>query len=291
MFGPGNAVAKVSAELNFDRQTIEKDIFEPAGVGEVAPPAGGEGTAPAPGAGETQPPAQRERAGGAAGAAGPAAPVGVVRSVQETEETYRGTGLPQSAGGPGVEAERGIPGYQAVESGAGNSDYRRREVTRNYEVSKATERTLVAPGSVKRLTVAVVVNRQLEPAMAAAVRNIVAAAIGADPGRQDQISVEGIPFDTSLADSLRKEMESALARPWWLGPAGAWIAVASALGLTLLVLFVRRIRSRKMAPAALREAAAEARGGFPAPSAPQLAAAAAPTAESIEELELKRRSA
>lgn len=90
-----------------------------------------------------------------------------------------------------------IPG---AEGGAGSSN-----VSATYENSRSVESFSGAPGTVKRLTVAVLVNDRKEgaaaqPRTAAELTNIealVAGAIGLDPTRGDAISVVSMPFSAT----------------------------------------------------------------------------------------------
>ncbi|HHY11851.1 MAG TPA: flagellar M-ring protein FliF [Firmicutes bacterium] len=120
-------------------------------------------------------------------------PPGVLRSTQETSETYQGTGNP-----PGGQAGAlDVPSYAA--SGQGESQYQRTEVLRNYEVNEKITETMIIPGAIQKLSVAVVVNKDLVEAERDMITETVTAALGLDSGRQDQISVTGLIFDTSLA--------------------------------------------------------------------------------------------
>lgn len=159
VLGPGNVVARVNAELNFDAQTIERRLFEP-------PADGGEG---------------------------------ILRSIQELQENFTGQGAPV-----GVPGDTNIPTYPQV--GAGTGDYQRTERTANYEVNEIIDRVQVAPGAVRRLSVAVVVNGPLTAERQQALQQAVAAAIGSDPQRQDQVQVVAMPFDTTVADRLEQAL-------------------------------------------------------------------------------------
>ena len=200
VLGPGNVVARVNAELNFDQQVIERHLFEP-------PADGGEG---------------------------------LLRSIQELEETFTGQGVPG-----GVPGDANIPTYPQLVGGEG--EYQRTERTANYEVNEVIDRLQVAPGAVRRLSVAVVVNGQLTPERQAALRQVVAAAIGSDPQRQDQVEVVGMPFDTTVADRLQQSLEAErqareAARRWALW-AGA--GLLAALAVAALVVAWRRRAVRR----------------------------------------------
>jgi flagellar M-ring protein FliF len=88
--------------------------------------------------------------------------------------------------------------------------------TTNYEISRTTSRTIAPPGDVSRMSVAVILDdnhvakpdAEGKPVMTRVSRTpeelqklqaLVAAAVGLDPERGDQITVENIPFDEPFA--------------------------------------------------------------------------------------------
>ena len=195
---------------------------------------------------------------------------GILRSMQELEETFKGEGSTPS-GVPGTTSN--IPQYQTPGQ-VGTSDWRKRDTTRNYEISEIKERTVIAPGSVKRLSVAVVVNKTLDEASRQVIEKTVAAAIGFDEGRRDTIAVTGIAFDTSMLDAVKKQMEEppkkakvASTQPWMLAAGGA--------AAVLLLLLVALVRRRKTA-------ASKDRRGLDPAEAIMAAAQAATARDSLE---------
>ncbi|ADU51091.1 flagellar M-ring protein FliF [Thermaerobacter marianensis DSM 12885] len=209
VLGPGNVIARVNAELNFDQQVIERHLFQP-------PADGGQG---------------------------------ILRSIQELQETFTGQGVPV-----GVPGDSNIPTYPQLVGGTGQ--YQRTERTANYEINEVVDRVQVAPGAVRRLSVAVVVNGDLTPQRQQALQQAVAAAIGTDPQRQDQVEVVGMPFDTSVADRLQQSLdEERQAREQ--ARRMALLAGAAVLALLALGLLVAVWRRRRAA----RRAAAEAQMG------------------------------
>lgn len=127
---------------------------------------------------------------------------GILRSVQELREHFNGTGtVPQ--GNPGSE-ENEVKTYQSKTDD--NSEYQKSEVIRNYEVNEAHENLNVAPGAVEKLTVSVVVNRDLGEDEKYSIAQMVGNAIGYDPER-DQVSVEGIEFNNDLMKTMTEAAE------------------------------------------------------------------------------------
>ncbi|MDF2882605.1 MAG: flagellar M-ring protein FliF [Clostridiaceae bacterium] len=82
------------------------------------------------------------------------------------------------------------------------------ETTTNYDISKVEDKTIKAPGQVKRLTTSVVLDGNLDAQTKNAVNNLVVSAVGFDTNRGDSISVEGLPFDTTLKDNAKKDLDA-----------------------------------------------------------------------------------
>ena len=133
---------------------------------------------------------------------------GIIRSQQDISETYNGeSNIP---GGPaGVQGN--IPGYVAEDRNA-NAEYERRESTKNYEVNEENQQIVASPGSIRRLTVAVLVNDTVtEPQQESLLRTVQSAA-GYNEGRGDIVTVEPLPFSTELKDRRTALAEAEQAR-------------------------------------------------------------------------------
>lgn len=199
---------------------------------------------------------------------------GLLRTLNRLSVTFQGQGTPPAPAG----TSSNIPTYlQGLATGP--SRYTRTQSEATYAINKTTVRTVVAPGSVRRLTVAVVVNRRLTPAQARLVRATVAAAVGYDPARRDFIQVSGLPFSTSLSQAVLAQMraEQQAQRLAMLLPAG--IAAAGVLAVLLLLLAWRR---RQVAQAVTPEGLTAAVPVAP-PEAPR-----EPTPEELRQEELRR---
>ena len=196
---------------------------------------------------------------------------GIVRSIQQLQETFKGTGT-VAGGVPGSSSNgAGIPTYPAGGTN-GTSDYSRTETTTNYEISQTNQRLEVAPGAVKRLSVAVVVNRQLTADEQKSLQGLVSAAIGYDATRNDVISVTGIPFDTSLLQALKNELDQeakAQSRTRLFTYIGSGVLLAALAGGIIFLLNRRKSMGQ---PAA-------APAGAPAGEQPGLSPAGVPGAE------------
>lgn len=167
-----------------------------------------------------------------------------VRSSQETIEKQ--SQLPTEVGGvPGTQSN--LPSYTGVLTSATSTQgaYEKRETTTNYELSKTVEKSSKAPGSVKRLSVAVVLDgpAQADATQIENITKLVSAAAGIDTARGDVLAVSSIPFDRSAFASDAKAMEE---KQQWetylqLGRIGAMI-IGPVLLLLLFYLVVFRRR-------------------------------------------------
>jgi len=115
---------------------------------------------------------------------------GTAPVVSETtsDEAYTGDGA----------AVGGVLGPDAVPvagDGAG-SDYKKAQADRTYAVDKVTEQVEAAPGDVRRLSVAVLLDDSAKVDLSE-VTSLVAAAAGIDPDRGDRLEVTKIAFDDS----------------------------------------------------------------------------------------------
>ncbi len=130
---------------------------------------------------------------------------GIVRSEQTTEEQYKGTVAPPS-GVPGTQTN--IPGYQIPEKKKEEISYSKSETIKNYEISKEEEREVVAPGKIKRMTVSVVVDAKLDPKQLEELKNTVAAAVGYDPKRGDEIVVQSMQFNLAYLKEFEEQLKA-----------------------------------------------------------------------------------
>lgn len=162
VFGPGNVVVRVNAQLNFDKKTVQNKLFAPI----------------------------NEETG-----------EGIVRSIQELKEHFSGRGT-VPGGEPGVGANT-VPGYAQIETG--DSEQQKSEVIKNFDINETHENLTVAPGAVNKLTVSVVVNRELNDNEKDSVALMVGNAVGYSPER-DQISIEGMEFKNDMAKFFQDEM-------------------------------------------------------------------------------------
>jgi flagellar M-ring protein FliF len=111
-----------------------------------------------------------------------------LKATSETEKLTGGAG----AGGPAGTTSN-IPSYATAAAGSA-SKYDRKTATKDFGVDKLVTRTKVAPGDVKRLSVALVVDKTVPKADLAAIRAAVSGAAGLLPSRGDTIAVSQVAF-------------------------------------------------------------------------------------------------
>ncbi len=133
---------------------------------------------------------------------------GIIRSQQDINETYSGTST-MPGGAAGIQSN--VPGYVA-ENGNANADYSRAESIKNYEINEEKQKIVAAPGSIRRLTVAVLVDESVDTAQQESLVRAVSSAIGINPERGDTVSVEPLPFSTEAADRRAAEEAAERAR-------------------------------------------------------------------------------
>lgn len=166
-------------------------------------------------------------------------------NVKISEQTIKETGRGTDYGGP-VGTDSNVTTTPAA-VGVSGSNYTRDENTINYQVSSTQETVVAEPGRVKRLSASVVVNDSADnPADVTKVRDAVAAAIGYDEARGDQINVTSMAFDDSQQRQLAAEAAQARDASMRIWTIIACVAGAILL-LALLALFVYWLRRRREA--------------------------------------------
>jgi flagellar M-ring protein FliF len=219
--GPKRAVARVSTKMNFDATSTESKIY---------------------------------------------APQGTVLSQQTERESNVGTTTrqPAAVGVPGTTSNIGT--YQGLQQTPGNNRYTHAKNTTNFNISEQNVHHIDAPGKVEQTSVAVLINSsplvnpgtpgvaaaaaqpyQLTPANVQQIRNVVIAAADLNPAQGDQVSVEAIPFNPSLAapNGPSGVTTTVLGIPVWVLAVLLGVAGLGALGFFA----VTRTRRSRFVPA------------------------------------------
>lgn len=170
----------------------------------------------------------------------------ILRSEQSSVER---SGVDKSATGvPGAESNL-ADGAGAVDAGAPRDGTLRESHTRNFELDHVVEKRLLTGGSIRRLTVAVVVDghgkqgarsKEDTDRLAALVRS----AVGADDRRGDLVTVESVPFlelEPAVAPVAESSVVPARFRRYTPHAAGGVAAVF------VVALLIAAVRARKRA--------------------------------------------
>jgi flagellar M-ring protein FliF len=162
-------------------------------------------------------------------------------SAATVNEKYTGNGT--NAGGTLGQI---LPTPVASASGAGQ--YSRSQSTVNNSVDKTVQVVQAAPGTVQRMTVAVVLDSKtagsLNPTQ---IQSLVSNAVGFNAKRGDSVQVTSLPFDTTAAAAAQKQLAAAAKD----AKTASYIDLAKKVGLVLLaiivvIIFMRR-RKRMLA--------------------------------------------
>jgi flagellar M-ring protein FliF len=224
----------------------------------------------------------------------------VMISSQKSEDV---SGSSLASGVPGTASNLPRPTSRPGATGAGAT---RRTESIAYQASRTVRRTRLPQGTVKRISIAVLLDQNVRwegtgararrilepppPERLKVIREVVAAATGLNPDRGDQLILESLPFENTLnlappeppAPASRPAPATPL--PPWLEPllgAHPWLAAGAGGGLLLLLaaallLSWRRRRRRKTV-----ELQAALPGGAAQPSLE------APEASAAEQLEAR----
>ncbi len=191
----------------------------------------------------------------------------VIRSQQTTQEARGGAAGGGQAGIVGARANDPTTQTPAVavapQSGAG--DQRSATLT-NYEIDKTVRRTIDGGGRIQRLSVSVMVDYKNSEGVQVArtpeelqkIQEVVAAAVGIDSQRGDQIVVQTIPFDQPTVETRQPGWQET-----YRDIINSVIKYGSLLMATLLILFFVVRPARR----ALRAATASSSHRLSLPSA------------------------
>lgn len=220
VLGAGKAIVRANVKLNFDHKQLDRETYTPLTSGDR----------------------------------------GILESEQHSKETYSGT-KPGMAGGPVGAVANTAQLNSTVSSTATNATvpngYLREESTSQYRVSKQIEHIEVSPGQVERLNLALFIDKSVDEKQIASLQKTVAAAVGIDEQRGDQIMVQSIAFDTVAKTTEEKEAKQAARM--------SLIVTAAKYGLGVLIILVfllilRSIYRNTLAPVTAQLATAGAGG-------------------------------
>ena len=164
VLGPGHAVVRVNAQLNFDTtETTSQSCLVPS---PSIPPL----------------------------------------SEATSSESFNGAGA-----GAGGALGQTWPTLTATSGANGGGTYSKADRTVDNAIGTVVTKAQAAPGSVKRLTVAVVLDSAKTGVNPADIQQLVGNAVGLDPARGDSVQVSSVAFDTTAAKAAAKQLADAQA--------------------------------------------------------------------------------
>ncbi|MGQ5710078.1 flagellar basal-body MS-ring/collar protein FliF [Desulforudis sp. DRI-14] len=161
-----------------------------------------------------------------------------------TEHNSRETGSGGRAGGI-PETENSLSQVPTYNTGQGaGSSYEREESSKTYQVGTVHETTVKAPGAVKRISAAIVVDDTVAPGRQQQIQQVVAAALGLDEQRGDQVMVSSLAFEPGAEEDLEPAPEPATQKNRWL----LYVAAGGGALLLAIIGFVAMsvLRGRKV---------------------------------------------
>jgi flagellar M-ring protein FliF len=135
----------------------------------------------------------------------------------------------------------------AASVAAGSGGYLREQRTANAALNEVLQEQTTAPGQVKRMTVAVVLDSKTAGALPPAqIQQLVANAVGINPARGDTVQVDALPFDETAAAAAKAEIAAADKAAKMTGYLD--LGKKAGLGLLVLVMLIMLMRGRKKNP-------------------------------------------
>lgn len=227
VLGPGQAIVRVAAEINWDTITRTEEKFDPDGQVARSTTLNDETTTTTTsGSGDSNSNGGNSNAGGAAGIA---------------SNTANGA------------ADNG--NSSSSQSTANNSQTKKKVTQSQYEVGKTSISTLLAAGGLRRLSAAVFVSQKMEgegkdrkPVARTdeemqKLKRIVQSAVGIvenDPARKDELTLEQLPFNEQPAIELSQRLQTDGNRQfyWEIGKN----VLFAALGFVMFMVFLKLLK-------------------------------------------------
>ncbi|OGK05593.1 MAG: flagellar M-ring protein FliF [Candidatus Riflebacteria bacterium GWC2_50_8] len=222
-FGYGRAIVRVRLDVDFDQKEAVSDV--------VIPPVEGMNS-------------------------------GLKLSEKLEEEEYKGKDLVED-GEPGVNSNLppGAPAYPGTENSTWN-EYKRNAAITNYEFTRSKEKFVKEQGTIRRLTVSVVLNDDPTAmgTLEEKITEIAKTTVGFDKERGDKLALMVLPFRNDELDAakaafdLKKQQEKQM----FMIVVGLLMSFPVFLGLIYIFVRVSRARALTREQQRLAEAAAEA---------------------------------
>jgi flagellar M-ring protein FliF len=174
------------------------------------------------------------------------AKTGTPMETKTEQETLKSKGTPPaSAAGTGTN----VPTYAAASGANGNSDYLHKTESTSFGVDKTVERTVVAPGAVSRIDVALMLDKSIPAPQVEELKASVASLAGVDTKRGDTLAVSSVTFAKAKEEAAKAE-----AAPGPLSnPLGLAKYVGLGLGIAIFLFLMRRNLKKRESEASIAE--------------------------------------
>lgn len=178
---------------------------------------------------------------------------GTPRSTSSVTEQYTTTDTEGAGQIPGAltnvpGANENLPTVDNAAAVAGvGTNYSRTESTSNYEVDKIVTVETEAPGRVERLSVSLLLDESVTEVQAASLEQSVAAAVGINVDRGDQMVLTRVPFDRTAIDEANEAFNAAASSDQLFGYARMGLPVVMLLvGFVFFRLLVKSVNKRSV---------------------------------------------
>ncbi|EDS76724.1 flagellar M-ring protein FliF [Clostridium botulinum C str. Eklund] len=171
-------------------------------------------------------------------------PNNVVRSEETEKDTDTSKGGKVSAG----PVDNNMSNTYNNQDGNGSSTHEK--TTKNYEVGKIEQKTVGAPGKIKKVSTSVTINDEnLSPVDKDKINSLVAGAISYDENRGDIITVEGLKFneinDAKAEEDAKKQAEEKKAKQKAFIYKCIGGAIVTLLLIAGVIAFIRKRKKKK----------------------------------------------
>ena len=232
--GPAHAAVSVAATLDFDKVQQQVTTYTPVNTGQWTPVSVQRSTETYTGSGAAT-------AGGIPGAESNVPGLVTYPGVPQATAAPAGSSMPGASAAP-TPSVAPTPSASPIASAGPTASpaYSKTQETVNYDLSQTVANIVKQPGSIERLSVAVLVDQQaLNGINPDVLKQSIAAAIGVDPTRGDVVSLTAVPFARPLATSAGPLPPGALQQAGSMVPSALGILI----GLALLFVFWRNTRA------------------------------------------------
>lgn len=171
------------------------------------------------------------------------AKTGTALSTKTDTETLKGTGAGAAAAAAGTASN--IPSYGSTAGTGTNStsDYNHQVASTDFGVDKTVSHTVVAPGAVNKLDVALMVDSSVPAAQVTALQKSVAAMAGVTPTRGDTLAVTTLAFAAAPKSTGTAAASGGLPIPAAMLGLLKWVGVL--LGSGIFLFFLRKNLKRR----------------------------------------------